>query len=93
MKFKKIFSVFIQDTVHKRKQLTKRQCEEWLSLVAKNQSKITLRIVSENESQKLNKQFRNKDVPTNVLSFLMQEDPIEGASYLRCQTRLSCRPG
>ena len=78
MKFKNLFSVFIQDTVHKRKQLTKKQCEEWLSLVAKNQSKITLRIVSENESQKLNKQFRNKDVPTNVLSFLMLEDPIEG---------------
>ena len=72
MKFKNLFSVFIQDTVHKRKQLTKKQCEEWLSLVAKNQSKITLRIVSENESQKLNKQFRNKDVPTNVLSFLMR---------------------
>ena len=53
MKFKNLFSVFIQDTVHKRKQLTKKQCEEWLSLVAKNQSKITLRIVSENESQKL----------------------------------------
>ena len=78
MKFKNLFSVFIQDTVHKRKQLTKKQCEEWLRLVAKNQSKITLRIVSENESQKLNKQFRNKDVPTNVLSFLMLEDPIEG---------------
>ena len=78
MKFKNKISVFMQDTVHKRKQLTKRQCEEWLSLVAKNQSKITLRIVSENESQKLNKQFRNKDVPTNVLSFLMLEDPIEG---------------
>ena len=78
MKFKNLFSVFIQDTVHKRKKLTKKQCEEWLCLVAKNQSKITIRIVSENESKKLNKQFRNKDVPTNVLSFLMLEDPIEG---------------
>ena len=28
--------------------------------------------------KKLNKRFRNKDVPTNVLSFLMLEDPIEG---------------
>ena len=73
MKFKNLFSVFIQDTVHKRKQLTKKQCEEWLGLVAKKQSRITLRIVSENESKKLNKQFRNKDVPTNVLSFLMLE--------------------
>jgi probable rRNA maturation factor len=78
MKFKNLFSVFIQDTVHKRKKLTKKQCEKWLCLVAKNKSKITLRIVDENESKRLNKQFRNKDVPTNVLSFLMLEDPIEG---------------
>ena len=78
MKFRNLFSVCIQDTVHKRKKLTKKQCEKWLCLVAKNKSKITLRIVDENESKRLNKQFRNKDVPTNVLSFLMLEDPIEG---------------
>ena len=78
MKFKNLFSVQIQDTVHKRKQLTIKQCEEWLSLVAKNQSKITLRIIDENESKRLNKQFRNKSTPTNILSFLMLEDPIEG---------------
>ena len=78
MKYKNLFSVQIQDTVHKRKQLTIKQCEEWLSLVAKNQSKITLRIIDENESKRLNKQFRNKSTPTNILSFLMLEDPIEG---------------
>ena len=78
MKFKNSFSIFIQDTIHKRKQISKKQCEEWLSFVAKNQSKITLRIVNENESQKLNKQFRNKDAATNILSFLMLDNPIEG---------------
>ena len=78
MKFKNSFSVFVQDTVHNRKQLSKKQCVEWLSLVAKNQSKITLRIIDENESKRLNKQFRNKSTPTNILSFLMLEDPIEG---------------
>jgi len=76
--FKNSFSIFIQDTIHKRKQISKKQCEEWLSFVAKNQSKITLRIVNENESQKLNKQFRNKDAATNILSFLMLDNPIEG---------------
>lgn len=78
MKFKNSFSIFIQDTIHKRKQISKKQCQKWLSFVAKNQSKITLRIVNENESQRLNKQFRNKDTATNILSFLMLEDPIEG---------------
>ena len=69
MKFKNLFSVFIQDTVHKRKKLTKKQCEEWLYLVAKNKSKITLRIVDENESKRLNKQFRNNNKATDILSF------------------------
>jgi len=78
MKCKNSFSVFLQDTVHNRKQLSKKQCVEWLSLVAKNKSKITLRIVDENESKILNKKFRNKDTSTNILSFLMLEDPIEG---------------
>jgi probable rRNA maturation factor len=78
MKFKNSFSVFVQDTVHNRKQLSKKQCVEWLGLLAKNQSKITLRIVDENESKILNKKFRNKDTSTNILSFLMVEDPIEG---------------
>ena len=83
MKFKNLFSVFIQDTVHKRKQLTKKQCEQWLGLVAKNQSKITIRIVSENESKKLNKQFRNKDVATNVLSF--PNTPPTPQTWRRCK--------
>ena len=78
MKFKNLFKVFIQDTVHKRKKLSIKQCEKWLSFVAKNQSRITLRIVDENESKKLNKQFRNKDSATNILSFLMLDNPIEG---------------
>ena len=69
MKFKNLFSVFIQDTVHKRKKLTKKQCEKWLCLVAKNKSKITLRIVDENESKRLNKQFRNNNKATDILSF------------------------
>ena len=35
----------------------------------KQESEITIRIVDENESQSLNKQYRGKDKPTNVLSF------------------------
>jgi len=35
----------------------------------KQESEITIRIVDESESQSLNKQYRGKDKPTNVLSF------------------------
>ena len=92
MKFKNSFSIFIQDTIHKRKQISKKQCIEWLSLVAKNQSKITLRIVNEDESQKLNKQFRNKDTATNILSFLMEVEElmnIERIKIKRCKGFIS----
>jgi len=35
----------------------------------KQESEITIRIVDESESQSLNKQYRGKNKPTNVLSF------------------------
>jgi len=37
---------------------------------------VSLIVVDERESQRLNKEFRNKDKPTNVLSFPM-EMPVE----------------
>ena len=37
----------------------------------------TIRVVTEAESQALNKQFRGKDKPTNVLSFLSDNDYLE----------------
>jgi probable rRNA maturation factor len=46
--------------------------------LATEPSDITLRIVDKKESKKLNKQFRNKIGATNILSFQMNENPIEG---------------
>ena len=40
-----------------------------LQLTEIKQNNITIRLVDEAESQALNKQFRGKDRPTNVLSF------------------------
>ncbi|MFT4636299.1 MAG: putative rRNA maturation factor, partial [Chitinophagales bacterium] len=37
----------------------------------------TLRVVTEAESQALNRQFRGKDKPTNVLSFPSDDDYLE----------------
>ena len=73
-----LVSVFIQDTIHKRNCLLRKQCEQWLNAIAISKSFITLRIVDKKESEKLNKQFRNKIGATNVLSFQMNENPIEG---------------
>ncbi len=34
-----------------------------------NEAELTIRLVNENESQQLNRDYRGKDKPTNVLSF------------------------
>ena len=73
-----LVSVSIQDTIHRRNFLLKKQCEQWLNAIAISKSFITLRIVDKIESEKLNKQFRNKIGATNILSFQMNENPIKG---------------
>ena len=40
-----------------------------LTAVTQNEFELTIRIVNIDESQQLNKQYRQKDKPTNVLSF------------------------
>ena len=51
------------------------------ALLQDEDSQVTLRIVDTDESQALNKEFRGKDKPTNVLSFPM-EMPDEFAQAL-----------
>lgn len=51
---------------------TEQQCTEWLEQFLPEfqaASELTVRIVDEAESQQLNKDYRGKDKPTNVLSF------------------------
>lgn len=43
--------------------------------VEREEAELTVRIVAEDESQELNKQYREKDKPTNVLSFPFQNPP------------------
>lgn len=56
--------------------------EEWIALAInagsselKEEAEITVRIVDTDESQQLNHQYRNKNKPTNVLSFPFQNPP------------------
>ena len=71
-------NIIIQDTIHKRKLLSKKKCTLWLSDIIKGETILTIRIVGEAESQLLNKQYRKKNEPTNVLSFLINENPLLG---------------
>jgi probable rRNA maturation factor len=75
---KENISIYIQDTLHKNKILKLKDCRLWLSSIFKKNSSITIRIVSEKESQSLNYSYRNQKKPTNILSFLLSENPIIG---------------
>lgn len=48
--------------------------EAVLAVVAIDQAELTIRLVDEVESQNLNFTYRQKDAPTNVLSFEMDTD-------------------
>jgi len=71
-------SIFIQDTLHKKKILKLKDCRNWLNSIFLKNSSITIRIVDEKESESLNYTYRNKKKPTNVLSFLISENPLIG---------------
>ena len=71
-------NIIIQDTIHKRKLLSKKKCMLWLSHIVKAETTLTIRIVDKAESQLLNNQYRKKNEPTNVLSFLISDKPLLG---------------
>ena len=57
--------------------------KKWVKHALKNSmAEITVRIVNNSESQKLNHHYRDKNYPTNILSFPYESDPIEGDMVL-----------
>ena len=71
-------SIYIQDTLHKKKILKLKDCRIWLNSIFLKNSSITIRIVGEKESESLNYTYRNQKKPTNILSFLISENPLIG---------------
>ena len=66
--------IVIQDMVHKKPILKKTQCLKWLSPIVDKNAEITIRIVDKDESINLNNIYRKKKYPTNVLSFLVDDE-------------------
>jgi probable rRNA maturation factor len=50
----------------------------WARAALDERAEVTLRFVAEAEGQRLNRQFRGKDYPTNVLTFVYGEQPLAG---------------
>ena len=69
-------------TISKEQLPTVTLIEQWVqtaitagSKSVKEEAELTVRIVDNTESQQLNNQYRNKNKPTNVLSFPFQNPP------------------
>lgn len=66
------YQIHIQNMSRIKKIPTKNQIKSWITSALNtqiNHAEITVRIVDENESAQLNQQFRQKQGPTNILSF------------------------
>ena len=49
--------------------LTSRKIKRWAAIALKISAVITIRIVGSAESRRLNREYRGKDYPTNILTF------------------------
>ncbi len=72
--------VELQWAVEEQTLPTVEQCRSWVlaSLVGeqgKMETELTIRIIGEEESQTLNREYRGVDKPTNVLSFSFENPP------------------
>ena len=87
MKKKPSLQINVQNVSHTKNIPSKSQFEYWalttMEFAKKNIStEITIRIVTANESKKLNNYYRNKNKPTNVLSFPFIAHPGVKINYL-----------
>jgi len=57
---------------------TRAQFRRWAKAALLGDVSLTLRVVDEAEGRELNKAYRGKDYPTNVLTFVLDDEPLYG---------------
>jgi probable rRNA maturation factor len=67
-----------------RAQLPRHRVARWLRAALDRDAHITVRIVDAEEGRALNRSFRRKDYPTNVLTFDYQLEPVVVADLVLC---------
>jgi probable rRNA maturation factor len=75
----------VEDAAAHRAALPRRSVERWIRHALDGiDGEITVRIVSAEEGQRLNREFRGKDYATNVLTFDYAQDPVVMADLVLC---------
>jgi probable rRNA maturation factor len=67
-----------------RKLLTKTRVTRWMRMALANPAEITVRVVGAAEGRKLNRDYRQKDYATNVLTFDYTQVPVVSADLVLC---------
>ncbi len=67
-----------------RKLLTRAKVVTWVQHALNTPGEITVRIEGEAEAQRLNRLYRNKNYPTNVLTFDYAQEPVVMADLVLC---------
>jgi len=67
-----------------RAALPRHKVARWLRSALAIDAEITVRIVDAVEGQELNREYRNKDYATNVLTFDYTQEPVVSADLVLC---------
>ena len=74
----------IQDAARHRAALPRYSVARWIRHALESDAEITVRIVNSDEGQSLNRDYRQKDYATNVLTFDYTQAPLVTADLVLC---------
>ena len=64
--------------------LTTARVRKWVAMALQGPAEIAVRIVGADEGQALNREYRQKDYATNVLTFDYTREPVVAADLVLC---------
>jgi len=74
----------IADAARHRAALPRHSVARWIRHALESDAEITVRIVGSEEGQALNRDYRKKDYPTNILTFDYTRKPLVTADLVLC---------
>ena len=74
----------VKDAARHRAALPRHSVARWIRHALQSDAEITVRIVDAEEGQALNRDYRQKDYATNVLTFDYTREPVVTADLVLC---------
>ncbi len=77
-------SLSVQYAVESNTLPTRPQFRRWAKAALEGDAEMTIRLVDEDEGRELNRAYRGKDYPTNVLTFVYDDLPYTAGDIVIC---------